>query len=527
MNDVEHRTTCKWLPTLCPNISPSPLSPLTLFHRPLLPHPEISRKISTLTLTQEGRNGVVLHISGLRVLLPEHHRLRPEDPACAPPELRFASLEFLSRALNCFSSYRYFDVPTIDGVNTNELNIFVIFHFLFHSLSTNFDSHGHRSDRETEMKEFWTSLAFLLGVLAFCCRALLQVVFLLELRFGSLPFLNRALNCFSSYLDYIIKEANDIRRKNQERLLYTNGCGLGSSGHAWESAPFKHPSTFDTLAMDPERKRAIMEDLRDFVAGQAFYQRTGRAWKRVYLLYGPPGTGKSSMIAAMANFLGYDIYYLQLAEVHSNSGLRKLLMKTSSKSIIAIENIDCLLNLSNKSKASQAAVPRSYYNPRVPEPARSGEDGNGNTITLTGLLNFTNGLWSCCGSERIFVFTTNRIEKLDQALLRSGCMDMHIYMTYCSYPALTILLRNYLGSEAKDLGEAVASELQEAVEKARMTPADISEVLIKNWRNKETAVNELLGVLKARANGVEEEEQEKRVVGSPSEELDDEAQLLM
>ncbi|KAJ6296008.1 hypothetical protein OIU77_005912 [Salix suchowensis] len=66
--------------------------------------------------------------------------------------------------------------------------------------------------------------------------------------------------------------------------------------------------------MDPAKKAEIMEDLKDFANGQSFYQKTGRAWKRGYLLYGPPGTGKSSMIAAMANYLGYDIYDLELTE---------------------------------------------------------------------------------------------------------------------------------------------------------------------------------------------------------------------
>ncbi|XP_039165531.1 AAA-ATPase At5g57480-like [Eucalyptus grandis] len=423
------------------------------------------------------------------------------------------------------------------------------------------------------MKEIWTSLASLPAVLAFFCRALLQVVFppelrfaslpflnrallqvvfppelrfaslpflnraLLqvvfppELRFASLPFLNRALDCFSSYLDSIINKANDIRRKNQERIFYTKCCGLGSRGHAWESVPFKHPSTFDTLAMDPKKKRDIMKDLRDFSAGQAFYQRTAQACKRVYLLSGLPGTGKSSVIFAIANFLGYDIYNLLLAEVHTYTELQNLLMKTSSKSIIVIEDFDCSLNLSNKSNATQAAARRSYYNPGAPEAARGGEDRHSNTISHMGLLNFTDSLCSCCQCERIFVFTTSDTENLDPEFLRSGLMDMHISMTYCSYPALQILLRNYLGTEAEDLGKAVARELQEAVEKAKMTPADISEVLIKNLGNKERAVSDLLGVLKARPNMVEEEEQVKRVLESPSEgspggELDDyEAEL--
>ncbi|KAI3416761.1 AAA domain-containing protein [Psidium guajava] len=469
-----------------------------------------------------------------------------------PPELRFASLKFLSRALTCFSSYCYFDITEIDGVNTNEL---------YNAVQLYLSSFVSASGSRLSLTRAVNSSATTFGLSNNDCiydvfdGVAVQWEHVVTQRqsqnfsWRPLPEEKRGFTLripkrdkdriLESYLDYIMDKANDIRRKNQDRLLYTNSRGgsLDSRGHPWESVPFKHPSTFDTLAMDPDRKKDIMEDLRDFAAGQAFYQRTGRAWKRGYLLYGPPGTGKSSMIAAMANFLGYDIYDLELTEVHSNSELRKLLMKTSSKSIIVIEDIDCSVNLTNRCKANPAAMPRSYCDPGAPDAARGGEDGNNNTITLSGLLNFTDGLWSCCGSERIFVFTTNHIEKLDPALLRSGRMDMHIYMSYCSYPALKILLQNYLGSKAEELGEASAagSELREAVEKAKMTPADISEVLIKNRRNRERAVGELLEALRARAernekysglreecmlNGVvveEEEEQEKRALESPKE----------
>ena len=67
-----------------------------------------------------------------------------------------------------------------------------------------------------------------------------------------------------------------------------------------------------------------------------------------YLLYGPPGTGKSTMIAAIANFLNYDIYNLELTTVKDNSELIKLLLETTGKSIIVIEDIDCSLDLTGQ-----------------------------------------------------------------------------------------------------------------------------------------------------------------------------------
>lgn len=130
------------------------------------------------------------------------------------------------------------------------------------------------------------------------------------------------------------------------------------------------------------------------------------------------------------------------------------------------------------------------------------------------------------------MFTTNHIEKLDPALLRSGRMDMHIFMSYCSFPALKILMKNYLDwdFDDEDNGEQdeLLKELEEAVDGAGMTPADISEVLIKNRRyEKRQAAKELLEVLRNRvlgkrkkSNGSEvmmEEEQEKRALESPKE----------
>ncbi|XP_059286343.1 AAA-ATPase At5g57480 [Lycium ferocissimum] len=464
--------------------------------------------------------------------------------AVFPPELRYAILKFMHRIFSWFSAYCYYDITEIDGVNTNELyNAVQLYLSSSASITGNrlsltrglnssnitfgLSNNDSLIDTYNGVKVLWEHIVTPRNSQTFSWRPLPEEKrgFLLRARKKDKAIV------LTSYLDFVMERANEIRRKNQDRLLYTNSRGgsLDSRGHPWESVPFKHPSTFATLAMDPEKKSEIMDDLLDFANGESFYQRTGRAWKRGYLLYGPPGTGKSSMIAAMANFLGYDIYDLELTEVHTNSELRKLLMKTSSKSIIVIEDIDCSINLTNRKNNTTSSGVNNSNNYNVSSPPGSGEENGGNTITLSGLLNFTDGLWSCCGSERIFVFTTNHIEKLDPALLRSGRMDMHIHMSYSSFAALKILLKNYLGYDEDDVEEKILVQLEKVIEKAEMTPADISEVLIKNRRNKDKAVLELLEALKIRAerntnnsnavkSRVEDEEQEKRaLVESPKE----------
>lgn len=113
----------------------------------------------------------------------------------------------------------------------------------------------------------------------------------------------------STYMPYITSSAHEYKSKLKELYLYS--C----SNQRWSSHYFQHPSTFDTLAMDPPQKERLLADLKAFVDGESFFKKVGRPWKRGYLLYGPPGTGKSSMIAAMANYLKYNVYDLELTQV--------------------------------------------------------------------------------------------------------------------------------------------------------------------------------------------------------------------
>ncbi|KAG7541470.1 ATPase AAA-type core [Arabidopsis thaliana x Arabidopsis arenosa] len=303
-----------------------------------------------------------------------------------PPELRFAFLKLFNRVFKLFSTFCYFDITEIDGVNTNELYNAVQLYLsssvsiagnrlsltrAVNSSSVTFGLSNNDSivDTFNTVTVVWEHIVTQRQTQTFAWRPMPE-----EKRGFTLRIKKKDKNLIlDSYLDYIMEKANEIRRMNQDRLLYTNSRGgsLDSRGLPWESVPFKHPSTFDTLAMDPVKKQQIMEDLTDFAECQSFYERTGRAWKRGYLLYGPPGTGKSSMIAAMANYLRYDIYDLELTEVKSNSELRKLLMKTSSKSIIVIEDIDCSINLTNRNKKQSTG---SYNEPEMLTGSGLGDD---------------------------------------------------------------------------------------------------------------------------------------------------------
>ncbi|KAM1529226.1 hypothetical protein ACFX1Z_018457 [Malus domestica] len=279
----------------------------------------------------------------------------------------------------------------------------------------------------------------------------------------------KVLDC---YVPYILERANEMKDEERVLKMYT----LNSNpydGIKWEPINLEHPATFETLAMDQELKNAVIDDLNRFVRRKEFYKKVGRAWKRGYLLYGPPGTGKSSLVAAMANYLKFDVYDLQLTNIFRESDLRNLLLGTANRSILVIEDIDCSVDF----------------------PDRQHTDGRKQhqvQLTLSGLLNFIDGLWSSCGDERIIIFTTNHKERLDPALLRPGRMDMHIHMSYCTYHGFKLLASNYLGIYNH---HHLYGEIEDLLKETEVTPAHVAEELMKN-EDVDTALEGLVNLLK-------------------------------
>lgn len=268
-----------------------------------------------------------------------------------------------------------------------------------------------------------------------------------------------------SYFPYIVEEAKSMKQEKKTVKIHTLDIeNMYNISEAWTAVNLDHPAKFETLAVDTELKDRIVKDLERFVKRREYYRKVGKAWKRGYLLYGPPGTGKSSLIAAMANYLNFDIYDLELSALRCNSDLRRLLLATANRSILVVEDIDCAIELEDRRAA--AADRRSE---------QGGNHGQ-NKVTLSGLLNFVDGLWSSCGDERIIVFTTNHKEKLDPALLRPGRMDVHIHMLYCTPCAFRLLASNYLGIKSHEL----FGEIEELVRLTEVTPAEVAEQLLKS-----------------------------------------------
>ncbi|KAG6403698.1 hypothetical protein SASPL_135926 [Salvia splendens] len=262
------------------------------------------------------------------------------------------------------------------------------------------------------------------------------------------------------YLQHIHAVSDDIEQRGTELKIH-NHCDA-----RWKSVPFNHPANFDALVLDPDLKAKIRHDLETFLKSKQYYHKLGRVWKRSYLLYGPSGTGKSSFIAATANLLNYDVYYVNLSQVADEADLNSLLLQTTSKSVIVVEDLDRYV--SERSNAR---------------------------ITSSGLLNFMDGLLNS-QDERIFIFTMNNKDGIgiDPALLRPGRIDMHIHFPMCDFVSFKNLANNYLGVKEHKLFPQVEEIFQSG---AKMSAAEISELMLVNRSSPSRALKSVISALQS------------------------------
>lgn len=274
------------------------------------------------------------------------------------------------------------------------------------------------------------------------------------------------------YLQHIHTASDEIEVRRKDVKLYTNTRNLNLSTEnnvfMWRSVPFTHPASLETIAMEADLKNKVKSDLEAFVKSKQYYNRLGRVWKRSYLLYGPSGTGKSSFIAAMAKFLSYDIYDVDLSKVSDNSDLKMLLLQTNSRSVIVVEDLDKFLT-----------------------------DKNVN-VSLSGVLNFMDGIFSCCGEERIMIFTMNSKDNIDPLILRPGRIDAQIYFPLCDFVAFKTLANNYLGLKDHKLFPQVEEIFQQG---AKLSPAEIGEIMIVNRSSPSRAIKSVITALQNDGNG--------------------------
>ncbi|KAG0646419.1 putative chaperone BCS1-B [Hyphodiscus hymeniophilus] len=203
-----------------------------------------------------------------------------------------------------------------------------------------------------------------------------------------------------------------------------------------------------TVVLDEDRKMEVLADINEYLnpATARWYANRGIPYRRGYLFYGPPGTGKTSLTFALAGVFGLDIHVVSLLEpTLTEEELGMLFTNLPARCIVLLEDIDTAGLVRNNEIEEEDETEKGRRGK-----GKSGKDNHGGDeglnvanltkalkraneqseeekkkgISLSGLLNIIDGVASHEG--RVLVMTTNRPEKLDEALIRPGRVDHQV-----------------------------------------------------------------------------------------------------
>lgn len=238
---------------------------------------------------------------------------------------------------------------------------------------------------------------------------------------------------------------------------------------------------FNEIAGNVEAKEQVM-DVIEFIKTPEKYEKLGAKMPKGIILYGPPGTGKTLMAKAIAKEAGVPFFsvsgsdFVQLYVGVGASRVRGLFQEARKheKAVIFIDEIDAI-----GKKRSQNAF----------------QSNDEKDQTLNALLTEMSGFKE--GSGIIVIAATNRLDTLDEALLRPGRFDRHIEIGYPDIHAREAIIKLYLKN--RPVAEEVSSSdlakqtvlftgamLANLINEAAIEAANCNESCITN-RHLETA----------------------------------------
>lgn len=316
--------------------------------------------------------------------------------------------------------------------------------------------------------------------------------------------------------------------QQQERLTSIRSSGQEHGYGNWSRPQSRLARPIETVNLDEGQKEMIVQDIAEYLLPEtkAWYQQQGIPYRRGYLFYGPPGTGKSSLAMALAGKFKLDIHIISLLDKNLDDyNLNRLMKSMVGRPCVLLEDID------------SAGVARDFGDDDDDDSdddwdTRVRKRQQKSRVTLSGLLNAIDGVGAPEG--QVLIMTTNHKDKLDDALIRAGRVDVDVKLAWASRPqARDIFMRMYrrrLNTARPSLAECschptadasteenldeLAERFASQIPEYQISPAELQDFILMRKSSPQKAVADIKGwtdqVMQERREAEEEADKRKK-----------------
>lgn len=239
------------------------------------------------------------------------------------------------------------------------------------------------------------------------------------------------------FRDYVVKPKSFIEVRSYDGRYWCRSKDL----------PKKH---HNGLILAEGQLEKIERIVRNWQNGKDWYVARDIPYRLGLLFHGKPGTGKTSLVKHIARLTDFNIYVCMAAALSAENFIKSM-SEIPKRTIIVIEDIDCLYQGRSKKQS--------------------------NLVDFSSLLNGLDGLVAL--EDVILIMTTNHLDQLDSALIRPGRIDEKIEISLCTTEQGQRLFNKFFPDSQMQL------DLPDQV----YTPAQLQEVFLRSKEDTDVVVN--------------------------------------